>query len=122
MIISCATLIVQPDLPYGSLCTRSLYCDNFGDSQRQPNPVRELNIRLVRSLQGQMDLSLLSHEVADCPASPWACGVGALAGQIVHLLASCGPEDFGLHPCLHPRFCLGEWDRGVWLLCCLWPL
>ena len=30
---------------------RSLYCDNFGDSQRQPNPV------------------------ADCPASPWACGV-----------------------------------------------
>lgn len=82
--------------------------------------MRELNIGAFAERSD--GFVLLSHEVADCPASPWACGVGALAGQIGHLLASCGPEDFDSHPCLHPRFCLGEWDRGVWLLCCLWPL
>ena len=121
MIISCATLIVQPDLPYGSLCTRSLYCDNFGDSQRQPNPVRELNIGAFAERSDGLFCCHMRSLIVLLRHGPVVLGP-YIAGQIGHLLASCGPEDFDSHPCLHPRFCLGEWDRGVWLLCCLWPL
>ena len=51
--------------------------------------MRELNVGVLAERSD--GFVLLSHEVADCPASPWSCGVGALAGQIGDLLASCGP-------------------------------
>ena len=123
LITSGATLIWQPDLPYGSFapyskeCTdwpRSLYCDNFGDAQRQPNPVRELNVGVLAERSD--GFVLLSHEVADCPASPWPCGVGALAGQIGDVLASCGPGQRILVPIhLSPQLSLACILVFAWL-------